>query len=298
MSRVTIFMYDISGGMAKTLAPAMLGIQMDAIYHTSVVVYNKEYYFDGGVGVERVTEPGTSRFGRPIKTDEMGTTNKTEQEFQNWLSTFGRQNFGPADYNLLQKNCNHFSSAAVRFLFDNAKDIPEEVTSMIPRLLSTPLGAMFRPMLEQMMSPGQSEQQQLGMLQQQFQNQQQQQQRQQQGGAAASSSSSSKQVDEPAWEKLVGEIEAKPASQSLNAILWVDNILGSRTPVYPNQSGTSAAEQQLIERVLACVGYEKDQQQNSSMVFRGNDDTKDMAKMLVGSLLGDLEVRWSTETSA
>lgn len=305
-------MYDLSGGMARQLAPALLGIQVDAIYHTSVVLQfsnpsrSVEYYFDGGVGVEKVSPPGTSRFGRPIKTQDMGITNKTEAEFQNWLDTFGRQNFGPTDYNLLHKNCNNFSSVAVRFLFDDGKDIPQEVTTMIPRLLNTPLGAMFRPMLEQMTTgaQGQSEQQQLGMLQQQFQgfnnnnNNNNQNNNLQPSAAAAASQQQQQQIrgiDESGWEKLVAEIERTPASQSLNSILWVDNVLGSKTPVYPSQSGTNENEQQLIERVLACVGFAK---QNSSMVFQGNDETREMGKMLVGSLLGDLEVRWSTETTA
>ena len=46
---VTLYMYDITGGMAKALSMSFLGKQIDAVYHTSVVVYGTEYYFGGGI---------------------------------------------------------------------------------------------------------------------------------------------------------------------------------------------------------------------------------------------------------
>lgn len=36
---VTLYMYDITGGMAKNLSMAFIGKQIDAVYHTSIVVY-------------------------------------------------------------------------------------------------------------------------------------------------------------------------------------------------------------------------------------------------------------------
>lgn len=45
-SQVTLYVYDLSGGMAKSLSRAIIGQQIDGIYHTGIVVYNK---VNGGV---------------------------------------------------------------------------------------------------------------------------------------------------------------------------------------------------------------------------------------------------------
>jgi hypothetical protein len=39
--QVTLYVYDLSGGLAKNLSRAIIGQQIDAIYHTGIVVYNK-----------------------------------------------------------------------------------------------------------------------------------------------------------------------------------------------------------------------------------------------------------------
>eukprot|EP00939_MAST-03C_sp_MAST-3C-sp1_P000327 g327.t1 len=43
---VVIRVYDISRGMARSMS-AMAGLRFDAIYHTGVLVYGKEYFFGG-----------------------------------------------------------------------------------------------------------------------------------------------------------------------------------------------------------------------------------------------------------
>ena len=46
---------------------------MDAIYHTAIVVYGKEYYYGGGIsgsGVTELEQPGTTQLGMTfIKSD-------------------------------------------------------------------------------------------------------------------------------------------------------------------------------------------------------------------------------------
>lgn len=41
MASVTLRVYDLSGGMARQLSPALLGKQIDGIWHTGVLVYGK-----------------------------------------------------------------------------------------------------------------------------------------------------------------------------------------------------------------------------------------------------------------
>ena len=43
-----------------------LGFRLDAIYHTAIVVYGKEYYYGGGIsgsGVTELEQPGTTQLG-------------------------------------------------------------------------------------------------------------------------------------------------------------------------------------------------------------------------------------------
>ena len=47
--KVTLLAYDISMGMAKTMGPMLIGQQIQALYHTALVVYGREYYFGGGI---------------------------------------------------------------------------------------------------------------------------------------------------------------------------------------------------------------------------------------------------------
>ena len=48
-SPVTLYVYDITMGMAKNLSMMMIGQQVDAVYHTSIVVFGKEYYYGAGI---------------------------------------------------------------------------------------------------------------------------------------------------------------------------------------------------------------------------------------------------------
>ena len=40
--KVQLAVYDLSQGMARQLGPAILGFEVEAIYHTGVIVYGKE----------------------------------------------------------------------------------------------------------------------------------------------------------------------------------------------------------------------------------------------------------------
>jgi hypothetical protein len=64
MASVTLYVYDITMGMAKSMSMMMIGQQVDAIYHTSLVVFGKEYYFGAGICADT---PKTTPFGKPIQ---------------------------------------------------------------------------------------------------------------------------------------------------------------------------------------------------------------------------------------
>ncbi|KAF8280334.1 putative endo-beta-N-acetylglucosaminidase [Trypanosoma cruzi] len=144
-SLVQLYCYDLSGGMAENMSKMLIGEQLDAIWHTAIVVYQKEFYFDGGTGIVHES-PGKTRFGQPRRVEILGETTKTEAEFRMWTQQQRDSGFGPNDYSLLYRNCNHFTQEAARFLVN--RDIPDEIRNMIPKVLGTPLGRMLRPLLE------------------------------------------------------------------------------------------------------------------------------------------------------
>lgn len=47
--KVILGVYDITQGMAKNMSMMFLGQQIDAVYHSSLMVFGKEYYFGGGI---------------------------------------------------------------------------------------------------------------------------------------------------------------------------------------------------------------------------------------------------------
>lgn len=142
---VVLYLYDMSQGMAKMMSLPLLGKQIDGIWHTGIIAYGYEYYYGGGIQASR---PGQSMAGRPTQIIPLGRTRKTQADFHAFLRTQAN-NFTPDKYNLLTNNCNNFTSTCSRFLLDGF-DIPSHILTLPQDALSTPMGQMFRPMLEQM----------------------------------------------------------------------------------------------------------------------------------------------------
>ncbi len=71
MSKVTLYVYDITQGMARSMSMMLIGQQIDAVYHTSLVVFGKEYYFGAGICAD---PPKTTPFGKPLQEVPLGET--------------------------------------------------------------------------------------------------------------------------------------------------------------------------------------------------------------------------------
>ena len=64
---VHLTVYDLSRGLAKTLSPMLLGKQIDAIYHTAIIVNGFEYFY-GGTGISRQEARLTDQMlGEPLQ---------------------------------------------------------------------------------------------------------------------------------------------------------------------------------------------------------------------------------------
>eukprot|EP00871_Galdieria_phlegrea_P000421 jgi/Galph1/137/GphlegSOOS_G4767.1 len=140
--KVTLHVYDLSQGLAKQWSQALLGTRIEGIWHTGIVVFAKEFFFGGGICVEK---PGQTPYGSPLKTVELGYTSKTLADFENFLSSI-RHKYSFEKYDLLKNNCNHFTNECSWFLVK--RGIPEDILNLPETALDTPLGSMLKPLIE------------------------------------------------------------------------------------------------------------------------------------------------------
>ncbi|PFX23176.1 Desumoylating isopeptidase 1 [Stylophora pistillata] len=127
---VKLYVYDLSRGMAKQLSPLILGKQIDGIWHTGVVCFDREFFY-GGDGINSCL-PGGTVLGSPDEVVDLGDTEITQDLFIDFLSAVGQQDFRGENYNLFEHNCNTFSSEVATFLTGNKipqhiQDLPSEV---------------------------------------------------------------------------------------------------------------------------------------------------------------------------
>ncbi|GAA54686.1 PPPDE peptidase domain-containing protein 2 [Clonorchis sinensis] len=143
MFDVYLYVYDLSCGVVKALSPIALGKQIDGIWHTSVVLHNKEYFY-GSHGISFCT-PEHTVLGKPGQKVYMGQTSVTEAELSNYLEHLAVTSFRGGHYRLFDHNCNTFSNHLCGYLTN--KEIPEYIVSLPADVASTPLGAVLKPYL-------------------------------------------------------------------------------------------------------------------------------------------------------
>lgn len=144
MSKVQLYVYDLSGGMAKALSLQMTGKQIDGIWHTSVVVFGKEIFYGQGIST---TAPGRSHHGQPLQIVDFGETAIDEETFNDYLNEI-REHYTADKYHLLDFNCNSFTNDVIGFL--TGQHIPTWIRDLPADFLSTPFGASLRPMIDNM----------------------------------------------------------------------------------------------------------------------------------------------------
>ncbi|KAK4537936.1 hypothetical protein CDCA_CDCA15G3961 [Cyanidium caldarium] len=140
--RVILHVYDLSGGLAAQFSTMLLGKRIEAVYHTGVVVYGREYYFGGGI---QSAPPGGTVYGRPVRAVDMGETGVSVETFRDFLQGI-RGRYQLRTYHLLDRNCNHFSDEVCQFLV--GRHIPQEIRDLPEEAMNSPLGSLLRPMLE------------------------------------------------------------------------------------------------------------------------------------------------------
>jgi len=62
----------------------LTGTQIDAIYHTSIVMNGVEYYYGQGI---QTAAPGTTHHGQPMERLKLGTTELPTEVIEEWLGS-------------------------------------------------------------------------------------------------------------------------------------------------------------------------------------------------------------------
>ncbi len=147
---VVLRVYDISKGYAKQLstsmAPLLGGKVFDGVWHTSVVVFGREWQYSGNL-VSSPASQGRSDGLAVSKTHKLGSTTKTQDEFQDFLKSVSAK-YTEETYSLRNNNCNHFADEAAMHLL--GQHIPNYITNLLADVLSTPLAPMITPVIEKM----------------------------------------------------------------------------------------------------------------------------------------------------
>lgn len=142
---VEVYVYDLSQGLAPHLSQQILGVHLEAIYHTSVVVFGKEYYIDQGI---KTNSPGRTKYGRPMKVLKYGETFIDETIFNDFLDELNTREdlkYSAVSYDLFDNNCNHFTDVCLDFLV--GKNLEDKILKLPETVLNTPNGQMLKQML-------------------------------------------------------------------------------------------------------------------------------------------------------
>ncbi|KFH46895.1 Desumoylating isopeptidase-like protein [Hapsidospora chrysogenum ATCC 11550] len=140
---VHLLVYDLSRGMARQMSMGLLGFQLDAIYHTSILLRGREYVYDGAI---ISIAPGSSHLGQPMEKLHLGTTDLTMDIIEEYLDSV-RSIFTLEAYDLFRHNCNNFTDSFANFLL--GKGIPSHIVNMPQAAMDSPLGQLLLPQLTQ-----------------------------------------------------------------------------------------------------------------------------------------------------
>eukprot|EP00928_Gymnodinium_smaydae_P013370 TRINITY_DN1487_c1_g1_i1.p1 TRINITY_DN1487_c1_g1~~TRINITY_DN1487_c1_g1_i1.p1 ORF type:complete len:828 (+),score=150.53 TRINITY_DN1487_c1_g1_i1:80-2563(+) len=141
---VHLLRYDITQGKVGWLAPVLVGQSVEGIWHTSILVHDREYWFGGKIFE---SQPYTTPFGKPTKTEVIGGTMRTRDDLWNFIQRELVDDFTSQNYDVLHHNCNHFSNSVCKFLTN--QDIPADVLAQPSMVLDSWSGWMMRPWLNQ-----------------------------------------------------------------------------------------------------------------------------------------------------
>lgn len=137
MGSVELWVYALGDDNTVNLVNSMLGTKIEGFWHTSLVVFDREYYFMGGI---QKSIPGTTPFGTPSRKIDFGGTEMTQEQLNHFLSSVNDQ-FTEETYHIIRNNCNHFSNVLMKQLVD--KEIPSYIMEVARMFENTPFESLL-----------------------------------------------------------------------------------------------------------------------------------------------------------
>lgn len=137
---VQLYVYDLSQGLAAAISQMLIGKQIDGVWHTAIVVYNREYFF-GSQGVE-TCRPGGTALGEPLKKIKLGDTQVPYSVFIDYLNGLSESTYAAHTYDLFHHNCNNFSNELAHFLC--GVGIPQYILDLPNEVLNTNLAGTLQ----------------------------------------------------------------------------------------------------------------------------------------------------------
>jgi len=135
---IELWMYDLSKGKAKWASPFLFGKQVDGIWHTSIVVFEKEYWC-GGECFESM--PGRTPFGEPTRKISIGTTMRSRKDLWDFMRQELVHKYKPETYDAINFNCNNFSNDICMFL--NHDSLQSEILNQSKELAKSAIASIF-----------------------------------------------------------------------------------------------------------------------------------------------------------
>ncbi|KAI5209733.1 hypothetical protein AUEXF2481DRAFT_269823 [Aureobasidium subglaciale EXF-2481] len=139
---VQLYVYDLSQGLARMMSQSLLGIHIDAVYHTSLVFGGVEYFYGAGV---QTCYPGSTHHGQPMEKINLGKTEIPLDDILEYLDSL-KETYTAESYDLFKHNCNNFSNDFSMFLV--GRGIPDHITALPETVLNTPFGSMMKQRLD------------------------------------------------------------------------------------------------------------------------------------------------------
>ncbi|OAD58468.1 Desumoylating isopeptidase 1 [Eufriesea mexicana] len=145
---VKLYIYDLTKGILPVMSTLVIGQHIEAIWHTAIVAYGREYFF-GTSGIQ-IDRPGRTPFGEPDKVEKIGDTYLPHSIFFEYINGLRTSKFAPGTYNLFKHNCNCFTNEVSNFLV--GRDIPRYILDLPEEILKTPIGQQVRELIESLCS--------------------------------------------------------------------------------------------------------------------------------------------------
>jgi len=144
LSVVELALYDLSKGVAQWVPASLLGGHtFDGVWHSGIRVFGKEFWFGGVILESNYCEVP---FGVPAKIIRLGATFRSHEDLVEFLKEDVYVDYNPKSYDVLRRNCNHFSNELAQFLL-HGQQLPEEVLLQPEWVKDALLVSIFHPAL-------------------------------------------------------------------------------------------------------------------------------------------------------